>query len=121
LTPEICKQFWVNSRPIVFGVFSFTIGDKLDALHGYATYQWIQDRPYNGRIISGRDVLRVVDGRITLLFMVIDESSSSSRCLSRRDRRDPALPTTCMYSTTCCQPTKLRILGIAGAGAALGL
>jgi hypothetical protein len=45
----------------------------VDTHHGWATYAWIQHPPYNGRTVTGREVIHVVDGRIVFLFMVIHD------------------------------------------------
>jgi hypothetical protein len=56
----------------LLGDFTFEVDGDIEAHHGWATYAWIQRPPYNGRTVTGREVIHVVDGRIVFLFMVIN-------------------------------------------------
>jgi hypothetical protein len=55
----------------LLGDFTFEVDGDIETHHGWATYAWIQRPPYNGRTVTGREVIHVVDGRIVFLFMVI--------------------------------------------------
>jgi hypothetical protein len=57
----------------LLGDFTFDVDGDIETHHGWATYAWIQRPPYNGRTVTGREVIHVVDGRIVLLFMVIQD------------------------------------------------
>ena len=57
----------------LLGDFTFELDGDVDTHHGWATYAWIQHPPYNGRTVTGREVIHVVDGRIVFLFMVIHD------------------------------------------------
>jgi hypothetical protein len=56
----------------LLGDFTFEVDGDIETHHGWATYAWIQRPPYNGRTVTGREVIHVVDGRIVFLFMVIE-------------------------------------------------
>ena len=56
----------------LLGDFTFEVDGDIETHHGWATYAWIQRPPYNGRTVTGREVIHVVDGRIAFLFMVIE-------------------------------------------------
>jgi hypothetical protein len=56
----------------LLGDFTFEVDGDIEGHHGWATYAWIQRPPYNGRTVTGREVIHVVDGRIVFLFMVIN-------------------------------------------------
>jgi hypothetical protein len=57
----------------LLGDFTFEVDGDIDTHHGWATYAWVQRPPYNGRTVTGREVIHVVDGRIVFLFMVIHD------------------------------------------------
>jgi hypothetical protein len=57
----------------LLGDFTFEVDGDIDTHHGWATYAWVQHPPYNGRTVTGREVIHVVDGRIVFLFMVIHD------------------------------------------------
>src|ERR1700728_3055819 len=57
----------------LLGDFTFEVDGDIDTHHGWATYAWVQHPPYNGRTVTGREVIRVVDGRVVFLFMVIHD------------------------------------------------
>jgi hypothetical protein len=57
----------------LLGDFTFELDGDIDTHHGWATYAWIQYPPYNGRTVTGREVIHVVDERIVFLFMVIHD------------------------------------------------
>jgi hypothetical protein len=56
----------------LLGDFTFEVDGEIETHHGWATYAWLQRPPYNGRTVTGREVIHVVDGRIVFLFMVIE-------------------------------------------------
>jgi hypothetical protein len=57
----------------LLGDYTFEVDGDIDTHHGWATYAWVQRPPYNGRTVTGREVIHVVDGRIVFLFMVIHD------------------------------------------------
>src|SRR5271156_242651 len=50
----------------LLGDFTFEVDGDIETHHGWATYAWTQRPPYNGRTVTGREVIHVVDGRIVL-------------------------------------------------------
>ncbi len=56
----------------LLGDFTFEVDGEIETHHGWATYAWLQRPPYNGRTVTGREVIHVVDRRIVFLFMVIE-------------------------------------------------
>ena len=52
----------------LLGDFTFELDGDVDTHHGWATYAWIQHPPYNGRTVTGREVIHVVDGQNRLSF-----------------------------------------------------
>jgi hypothetical protein len=71
----------------LLGDFTFEVDGDIDTHHGWATYAWVQRPPYNGRTVTGREVIHVLDGRITFLFMVIHDLEFSE-LPGVRDRPD---------------------------------
>jgi hypothetical protein len=57
----------------LLGDYTFELDGDIDTHHGWATYAWIQHPPFNGRTVTGREVIQVVNGRIVFLFMVIHD------------------------------------------------